>query len=121
MIALGSEYTGAFTNNQATVDGVIAAGKEAGEKIWQLPTDDEYKSLLESDVADMKNTGGRGAGAITGALFIGAFAEDTPWVHLDIAGSTKPGDGKEKPYQPKFGCGVMVRTLAIFAEHLAAR
>ncbi len=119
MIALGMEYTGAFSNDQNTLDKVLAAGREAGEKIWPMPTDPEYKELLESDVADMKNTGGRYGGAITGALFIGAFAEDTPWVHLDIAGTSKMADGRERPYQPKFGSGVMTRTLAILAEHLA--
>jgi leucyl aminopeptidase len=72
--------------------------------------------LLESDIADLKNTGGRPGGAITGALFIGAFAEDTPWIHLDIAGTSKLGDGKDRPYQPKFGSGVMARTLAALAE-----
>ncbi len=116
VIALGSEYTGAFTNNQAALDRLLAAAKETGEKIWPMPTDEVYKEQLDSDVADMKNSGGRPAGAITGALFIGAFAEDTPWIHLDIAGSAKTGDNKERPYQPKFGSGVMVRTFAALAE-----
>jgi leucyl aminopeptidase len=84
-----------------------------------MPTDDDYKEQLESDVADMKNIGGRPAGAITGALFIGAFAEDTPWIHLDIAGTSRPSGGKELPYQPKFGVGVMARTLAALAEQMA--
>jgi len=115
-VALGFEYTGAFTNHQPTLDRLMAAAKETGEKIWPMPTDDEYKELLKSDVADLKNSGGRYAGAITGALFVGAFAEDTPWVHLDIAGSSKLSDSRERPYQPKFGSGAMVRTLAVFAE-----
>ena len=87
VIALGHEYTGAFSNDQPTVDRLLAAARQAGEKVWQMPADDAYKSLIEGDVADLKNTGGRPGGAITGALFIGAFAEDTPWVHLDIAGA----------------------------------
>lgn len=115
VIALGHEHTGAFSNHQPTVDRLLAAARETGEKIWQMPTDDEYKEQLESDVADMKNTGSRAGGAITGALFIGAFAEGTPWVHLDIAGSSR-GGGVERPYLPKFGSGVMVRTLAELAE-----
>ncbi len=119
VIALGHVYTGAFSNHQPTLDKLLAVSRESGEKIWPMPTDDEYKEQLESDVADMKNTGGRPAGAITGALFIGAFAEDTPWIHLDIAGSSQPGGGKELPYQPKFGAGVMARTLALLAERMA--
>jgi leucyl aminopeptidase len=119
VIALGHQYTGAFSNDQSTLDRLLSASKETGEKIWPMPADDEYKEQLESDVADMKNTGGRAAGAITGALFIGAFAENTPWVHLDIAGSSRTGDGKEHPYQPKFGSGVMTRTLAALAEEMA--
>lgn len=119
VIALGHVYTGAFSNDKATLDALLAVAKESGEKIWPMPTDEEYKEQLESDVADMKNTGGRPAGAITGALFIGAFAEETPWVHLDIAGSSQPGGGKELPYQPKFGAGVMARTLALLAERMA--
>jgi leucyl aminopeptidase len=118
VIALGHEYTGAFSNDQPTVDKLLAAARQAGEKVWQMPADDAYKSLLDSDFADMKNTGGRPGGAITGALFIGAFAEDTPWVHLDIAGTSD--GGKEGPYSPKFGTGVMVRTLATLAENMAA-
>lgn len=118
VIALGHVYTGAFTNNQAALDALLAAAAETGERVWQMPADDDYKEQLESDVADMKNTGGRPGGAITGALFIGAFAEDTPWIHLDIAGTTSSG-GKERPYAPKFGTGVMVRTLAALAERMA--
>lgn len=118
VIALGNEYTGAFSNDQATLDKVLAASRQSGEKVWPMPTDDEYKELLESDVADMKNIGGRGGGAITGALFIGAFAEETPWVHLDIAGSTKATSLGERTYQPKFGIGVMARTLAMLAEQM---
>lgn len=121
MVALGFEYTGAFANDQPALDAVLAAAKTAGEKVWPMPTDDEYKDQLQSDVADLKNSGGRYGGAITGALFIGAFAEDTPWVHLDIAGTSKISDGKDRPYQPKFGSGAMTRTLALLAEHMAAQ
>jgi leucyl aminopeptidase len=119
VVALGNEYTGAFSNDKATLDKVLAAAAQAGEKVWPMPTDDTFKELLESDVADMKNVGGRGAGSITGALFIGAFAEDTPWVHLDIAGSTKATALGERTYHPKFGIGVMTRTLAALAEQMA--
>jgi leucyl aminopeptidase len=119
VVALGTVRTGAFTNNAELLARVIAAGDEAGEKIWQLPTDEEYKELFKSEVADLKNSGGRWAGAITGAMFVGAFAEDTPWVHLDIAGTSRLMEGKESAYAPRWGSGVMVRTLANLALRLA--
>jgi leucyl aminopeptidase len=119
VVALGTVRTGAFTNNAELLAKVIAAGDEAGEKIWQLPTDEEYKELFKSEVADLKNSGGRWAGAITGAMFVGAFAEDTPWVHLDIAGTSRLMEGKESAYAPRWGSGVMVRTLANLALRLA--
>jgi len=121
VVALGTVRTGAFTNNPALLAQVIAAGDEAGEKIWQLPTDEEYKELFKSEVADLKNSGGRWAGAITGAMFVGAFAEDTPWVHLDIAGTSRLMEGKESAYAPRWGSGVMVRTLANLAVKLAEK
>jgi leucyl aminopeptidase len=116
VVALGSVNSGAFSNNQGLLDTVLAAGKAAGEKIWPLPMDPEYDDLIKSDVAEIKNSGGRKGGAITGAKFLQHFVEDTPWVHLDIAG-TSDAD-KEKGYQPKGATGVMVRTLAQVAVEL---
>jgi len=89
VVALGTVCSGVFGNNQELIDRVLAAGNETGEKMWHLPTFDEYKEQNKSDVADIKNTGGRDAGASTAALFIGEFAGDTPWVHLDIAGTER--------------------------------
>ena len=108
-VALGDICTGAFTNNQELIEKVIAAGTEAGERIWQLPMYEEYKDQNKSDVADIKNVGGRYAGAITAAQFLAEFAGDTPWVHLDIAGTFL--SEKEGGYLVKGGTGVMVRTL----------
>ncbi len=116
-VALGPVCTGAFANNQELVDKVIAAGEEAGEKIWQMPMYDEYKELNKSDCADIKNSGGRDGGAITAAQFLAEFSEDTPWVHLDIA-STSFSE-KEGAYTPKGGKGVMVRTLVNLALALS--
>ena len=99
VVALGHACTGAFTNNQELCDQVISAGKEAGERIWQLPMYDDYKEQNRSDVADIKNTGGRPAGSITAAYFVREFAEDTPWVHLDIAGTSRTD--KVKGYNPR--------------------
>ncbi|GAG17067.1 unnamed protein product, partial [marine sediment metagenome] len=118
-VALGTVCSGAFTNNQELVDKVIAAGMEAGEKIWQMPMYEEYKEQNKSEVADIKNTGGRSAGAVTAAQFIGEFAGDTPWVHLDIAGTSM--SDKERNYLVKGASGVPVRTLVNFALSLAEK
>lgn len=109
VIALGNVYTGAVGNDSALVNEVIEAGKKAGERIWQLPADPEYKEQYKSDVADIKNTGGREAGAITGGLIISEFIKEARWLHLDIAGTA--WSGKEKHYIAKGGTGVAVRTL----------
>ncbi len=117
VVALGTVTTGVFGNNQELVDQVIAAGTEAGEKMWQLPVYDEYKEQNKSPVADIKNTGGRDAGAITAALFVGEFAGDTPWVHLDIAGTNMID--KPRKYEVKGATGVPVRTLVNLVLTLA--
>jgi leucyl aminopeptidase len=116
-VALGDVCTGAFGNNQELVDKVIAAGAEAGEKIWQMPMYEEYKEQNKSDVADIKNTGGRYGGAITAAQFLAEFAGDTPWVHLDIAGPSM--SEKQRSYLTKGATGVPVRTLVNLALSLA--
>jgi leucyl aminopeptidase len=117
-IALGMITTGAFTNNQALVDKVIAAGNEIGEQLWQMPMFDEYKELIKSDIADIKNTGGRYGGAITAAKFLEEFVDKTPWVHLDLTG---PLCDKEKGYLVKGASGVPVRTLINFVLSLAKK
>ena len=86
VIALGSSATGALGNDDRLVREVIGASVAAGEPAWQLPLWDEYRELIKSDVADLKNSGGRAAGAITAAMFLQEFA-DFPWVHLDVAGT----------------------------------
>ena len=116
VVALGTINSGAFTNDQTLLEKVVAAGKAAGENIWALPMDVEYDELIKSDVAEIKNTGGRKGGAITGAKFLQNFVGDTPWVHLDIAGTFEAD--KEKGYLTKGGTGVMVRTLVNLAVEL---
>ncbi len=116
-IALGNVCTGAFGNNQELVDRIIKAGEEAGERLWQLPLYEDYKEQNKSEVADIKNTGGAYAGAITAALFLAEFAGDTPWVHLDIAATSLTD--KEKGYIVKGAKGVMVRTLVNLVLKLA--
>ena len=116
-VALGDVCSGAFGNNQELVDKVIAAGAEAGEHIWQMPMYDEYKEKIKSDVADIKNVGGKYGGAITAAQFLAEFAGDTPWVHLDIAGTSM--SEKERAYLVKGATGVPVRTLVNLVLSLA--
>ncbi|GAI67624.1 unnamed protein product [marine sediment metagenome] len=116
-IALGDVCTGAFGNNEELIDRIIAAGAEAGELIWQMPMYDRYKEQNKSDVADIKNVGGRDGGAITAAQFLSEFAGDTPWVHLDIAGTSMTD--KERNYLVKGATGVPVRTLVNLVLSLA--
>jgi leucyl aminopeptidase len=119
-VALGDVNTGAFGNNQELLDQVIKAGAEAGEYMWQLPMNEEYKEQNRSDVADIKNTGGRYAGATTAALFLGEFVGDTPWVHLDVAGTSDTNlFGKESGYRVKGATGTPVRTLINLTSSLA--
>jgi leucyl aminopeptidase len=109
MVALGNITTGVFGWNKEWVNRVLAAAGAAGEKMWELPVDDDYRDLYKSPIADLANTGGRYGGAITAAMFIGEFAGDTPWVHLDIAGTR--WSNEEKPYRAKGPTGHGVRTL----------
>ncbi len=116
-VALGPFYTGAFSNNRPFMDHLLKVAEETGERIWPMPTDEEFKSLIKSTVADVKNVGGKEGGAITAALFLKEFAEDTPWVHLDIAPTSYSDE--ERQYQPKGATGAAVRTLVGLALSLA--
>lgn len=115
-VALGDGATGVFGNDQAWTDTVIAAGNGVGERMWQLPTFASYRDEYKSDIADIRNTGGAGAGAITGALIIGEFAGDAKWAHLDIAATTRVTS--TKGINPKGSTGVPVRTLVELATTL---
>jgi leucyl aminopeptidase len=112
-VALGDVCSGIFTNNQEWADKVISAGACAGERLWQLPMYEEYKEQNKSDVADIKNSGGRYGGAITAAQFLAEFAGDKPWAHIDIAGTFYTD--KEQGYLVKGATGVCVRTLVNLA------
>jgi leucyl aminopeptidase len=113
VVALGHIYTGVFTNLESFGDKFLLAAKRQGEKMWPMPLDDDFKELLKSPFADIGNIGGRWGGAITAALFLKEFAEDTPWIHLDIAGTASYDDGK--PFAAKGASGVGVRTLVDLA------
>ena len=117
-VALGTGYSGAFSNNQELMDKVIKAASKTGERLWQLPLPEEYKEQNKSQIADIKNTGNRYAGAITAALFLSEFVSNTPWVHIDIAGTAS--SSKESGYTVKGATGVGVRTLVELALSLAS-
>ncbi len=114
MVALGGTTTGVVTTEQALYDKMQAASERSGERIWQLPNFAEYKELNKTPLADLKNTGGRGAGTVTAALFIEAFAQEKPWIHLDIAGTAYAD--KARDYFAEGATGVGVRLLYHFAE-----
>jgi len=115
VVALASINVGVFGGaDQAWTDKVLASAKAAGEKMWQMPMDDEYREFIKGTVADIQNIGsGKGGGSITGAWFIREFAGDTPWVHLDIAGTAWNDDAKA--WLAKGPTGIALRTLV----HLA--
>jgi leucyl aminopeptidase len=109
VVALGMINGGAFSNDDATYEKFQNALAISGEKFWRLPLSDEYYDMIRSDIGDIKNTGGRHGGAITAAEFIHAFAEETPWIHLDIAGLAWIEDNK--PFIAKGPSGTAVRSI----------
>lgn len=110
IISLGHHHAGMFGNDDALCEGLSVAGAAVGEPVWRMPLGDEYDKALKSDIADMKNVGGRDGGSITAAQFLQRFVEDnTPWVHLDIAGMAWAKQGK--PTVPKGAAGFGVRLL----------
>ena len=117
-MALGNVAMGAMTNSAPLYQRVQSAAAASGEKVWELPMFDEYKEQIKSDVADIKNTGGRGAGSITAAFFLKEFVGDVPWVHIDMAGVDFYS--KEKGVIVKGASGIPVRTLVQLALDMAA-
>jgi len=109
VVALGMANAGAFSNNDETFNKFNAALATSGEKFWRLPLGDEYAEMIKSDIGDIKNTGGRWGGASTAAEFLKVFAEDTPWIHLDIAGVAWVEDSR--PYIAKGPSGIAVRSI----------
>jgi leucyl aminopeptidase len=118
-VALGDHATGLMTNNQPLADRLVAAGEKSGDRCWQLPLWKVYGEQIKTAMADVRNTGGRRAGAITAGLFLKEFVGDVPWVHLDIAGTAYADSGQTyvAPYNPKPGAtGVGVRLLWHFCQ-----
>jgi leucyl aminopeptidase len=108
-IALGDVNAAVLGTDQQLIDEIISAGREVGEKFWQLPLDKEYSKQIKSDIADIKNVGGRKAGTITAAAFIKEFTDGLAWAHLDIAGTAWSSKGNETT--PKGASAYGVRLL----------
>jgi leucyl aminopeptidase len=117
VVALGYSNAGLFANDDAMYERFHKANAEAGEKMWRLPLDDEYKDNIKSTIADIVNSGGRWGGAINAAMFLKEFAEDTPWIHLDIAGTAWMED--QKPWIAKGPSGIALRSLVEFVKGFA--
>jgi leucyl aminopeptidase len=118
VVALGMVNAGAFSNDDETFSKFNAALETSGEKFWRLPLGDEYAEMIKSDICDIKNTGGRYGGAITAAEFLKVFAEDTPWIHLDIAGMAWMEENR--PYIAKGPSGVAVRSILEWVRSYSA-
>jgi len=119
VVALGVEITGIWGNNRQLIDSVVQASKEAGEKMWEMPLEKDYMRQMKSDIADIANVGGRFGGAIHGALFLQEFAEGTPWVHLDIAGTSDLPTAEAGSHRAPGATGVGVRTFYHLAKRLS--
>lgn len=117
VVALGYNNAGIFANDDGMYERIHHANQEAGEKMWRMPLDDEYKEQIRSSIADIVNSGGRWGGAITAAMFLKEFAEDTPWIHLDIAGTAWMEE--QKPWIAKGPSGIALRSLVEFVKSFA--
>jgi leucyl aminopeptidase len=115
MIALGKEYAGLFSNDDRLAADLLDASKATGEKVWRMPLDKSYDKMIDSKNADVKNIGGRWGGACTAAAFLQRFIKDTPWAHLDIAGTAM--DSARSEISPSWGSGWGVRLLNQFVAH----
>ena len=118
VVALGYDNAGIFANDDDMYSRFHSANEKAGEKMWRMPLDDEYKEQIRSSIADIVNSGGRWGGAITAAMFLKEFAEDTPWIHLDIAGTAWMED--QKPWIAKGPSGIALRSLVEFVRSFVA-
>ncbi|MBV9669970.1 MAG: aminopeptidase, partial [Acidobacteriales bacterium] len=116
-VALGQINAGLFSNDDDVSDRFRHAAHNAGERFWRLPLDEEYRDQIKSDIADIKNSGGRYAGSVTAAKFLQEFVEDRPWIHLDIAGTA--WNDENKAHLAKGPTGVAVRTLVEFVRSFA--
>ena len=116
-VALGMKVAALFGSSDDTAEAVAAAARRAGEKVWRMPLEKDYRSKMDSPLADIKNIGDRYGGAITAALFLSEFTNELPWVHLDIAGPARADS--DDGYVAKGGTGFSVATLVAVAEDMA--
>ncbi len=116
-IAFGGEAVAMMGNDRKILDALKTAGEKTYERVWEMPLFDEYKEYLKSDIADLKNIGGRIGGLMTSGSFLKEFAGQTPWVHLDIAGTAWVE--KERPYTPKGASGIGVRLILESLKEIA--
>ncbi|EKS39612.1 leucyl aminopeptidase [Afipia broomeae] len=114
MVALGVEYAGMFSNDDKLAERLTAAGQETGERVWRMPLGPEYDKQIDSQFADMKNTGSRNGGSITAAQFLQRFVDDTPWAHLDIAGTAMgvPASDLNRSWGSGYGVRLLNRLVA---------
>ncbi|MBI3377984.1 MAG: leucyl aminopeptidase [Nitrospirae bacterium] len=115
-VALGNEAIAMMGNDRKLLDDIKKSADNTYERVWEMPLFDEYKEYIKSDIADIKNTGGKTGALVTAAYFLYEFAEKTPWVHLDIAGTAWVE--KDKPYIPKGASGISVRLIMDLIKHL---
>ena len=118
VVALGYVNVGVFANDDKMYERFVEASRRAGERMWRLPLDDDYKENIKSSIADIVNAGPRHAGAINAAMFLKEFAEETPWVHLDIAGTAWMEENK--PWIAKGPSGIALRSLVEFVKGWSA-
>jgi leucyl aminopeptidase len=117
IVALGHEHAGLFSNDDDLAQRIAAAGTAVGEKCWRMPLGDAYDKLIKSEIADMKNVGGRPGGSITAAQFLQRFTNGKPWAHLDIAGTAWAT--KDQPTMPKGATAFGVRLLDRLVKDMA--
>ena len=116
VVSLGHEHAGMFCNDDTLAQALLAAGLASGEKLWRMPLHEDYDKLIKSDIADMKNIGGRAGGAVSAAMFLQRFTNKVPWAHLDIAGTA--WSSKDAPVVPKGATAFGVKLLdRLVAEH----
>jgi leucyl aminopeptidase len=118
IVALGQEYAGLFANDEKLAERLVKVGSEIGERVWRMPLGPEYDKMIDSKVADMKNTGGRWGGAITAAQLLQRFVDKTPWAHLDIAGTAmgSPQTDVNRSWGSGFGVRLLDRLVAEYYE-----
>jgi leucyl aminopeptidase len=119
MVALGTEYAGLFSNNEELAERLIKSGTVTGERVWRMPLGPEYDKMIDSQFADVRNTGGsRNGGSITAAQFLQRFVDDTPWAHLDIAGTAMgaPKTDINQSWGSGYGVRLLERLVADYYE-----